>query len=325
MIKSTYFSIFYFITFILAHGPYSASAQSSLNETESQINISADEILKSTSMVKIFQKIYDKDAPQIQVPISAIIDLRTPSIDPKLLGPIYSAMESFNAIFANPETAIFAIETTLYSYERKFLAASVSSVLSLAVIHHNQGNYLNSIKYNNWYSGNHHQLFYMLADNYVQIGDYKNAYRSYVRAKELYEDYLLFGPDINDEMGIQNYKYLVSNLNKLFDRIGENELPSNNINIVIPDPTDEFWLVTSKPSFPRAALRKGRTGYAIMKYDVNGKGVPINIEVIERSNSLFIKPANSFMSRMVYIQYSQNDEEIIAKGITYRIDFEFDK
>jgi len=234
-------------------------------------------------------------------------------------------MESFNAIYTTPETAIFAIETTLYSHERKFAFGYLSSILSLSVIHHNQGNYLDSIKYNRWLPTAHHQLYYMRADNYLKIGDYKNAYKSYVIATEFYEEYLKYGPDINDEMGIRNYKELVSNLINLFEGVEENDLPSDDINIPVPDPTDEFWLVTTKPKFPRAALRRARTGYVTMKYDVNGKGRPVNIEVVERSRSIFIKSANSFMSRMYYIQYSQSDEEIIAKDLTYRIDFKFEK
>ena len=79
------------------------------------------------------------------------------------------------------------------------------------------------------------------------------------------------------------------------------------------------------PDFPRAALRKGRTGYVIVKFDVTRLGNPENITFVETSNSLFRRPANKFLENMKYIQYEvPNVEKYISTDVTYRIDFNFE-
>jgi len=265
----------------------------------------------------------------ISVPSSAYLDLRTYGFDEKVTVPFYAALERFNYIFSDKNKAIEAIEKFL-EIKRQPTTYKLASVITLAIITHNNGDYLKSIKYTNWwrsYTGaRSHQLYYMMADNYLKLGDVKNAVVSFKTAQELQENYLQNGPDMRDHFGIEEYEEKVSMLNEELVNIDETSITIENTTEIVPEVSDIFWVAKLTPKFPRAALSKGRTGFVTLNFDLDYLGNPINITVSDRSNSLFIKPAMTFSEDLKYIKYAPPlNQENIATDVTYTVEFEFDK
>lgn len=217
----------------------------------------------------------------------------------------------------------------LLSYSKKPRAMELGAYLSLAVHYHNVGEYLLSIKnLNRWliYSPVAlHQLQYMLADNYLKLGDIRTAYDTYLSAKKTHENYLVGGPDFGEDMNIANYSKMIENLEGEFTQVPSFENIDDFDPEQIPQPGSDFWEIKFDPKFPTAALRKGRTGSAKIKFDIKGNGKLDNIEVLEASRSLFKKPALSHTRRMIFIRYKNTNDEFIARNVIYDLDFVFKK
>ncbi|MBT5186393.1 MAG: hypothetical protein HOM01_06275 [Kordiimonadaceae bacterium] len=128
-------------------------------------------------------------------------------------------MAGFNIELGEDAKAITLLEEMLLK-PRKPRKMELSGYNALAILYHNQGNFIKSIKnLNRWYIYEptyFHQLEYMLSDNYLQLGDMENAYKTYLNAKKIYDGYITEGPDLGKDMKIFEYDELVENLNDIF-------------------------------------------------------------------------------------------------------------
>lgn len=279
---------------------------------------------------KFLDEINDASSNRVSIPASALLDLRIYGMDEKVAVPFYAALERFNYIYSNKSDTINAIEKIL-DIERIPTTFKLAAIVSLAVITHNNSDYLKSIKYINWFhsytSARRHQFYYMLADNYLNLGDKRNALISYNKAKVIKQKYLEGGVDMRDELGIENYNNIVSDLNAELGNLKVTDIQKNlTVDLTIPPITDEFWIAKLSPKFPKAAIGKGPTGYVTFNFDLDHLGNPQNVSITDQSNSLFKKPAMTFIKDMKYIQYeAPSNEENIATDVTYRLDFQYKK
>ncbi|MCC3861072.1 energy transducer TonB [Pseudemcibacter aquimaris] len=261
----------------------------------------------------------------LQVPYSLLMDYQL-SLDE--LKQYRRALEHIQRLLNLPlDPGQAQIEMEALLNEDKF---NLTLIASMAVIAHNADDYVKSIRYVNHYTiykkQNLHQLHYLLADNYLKIGDYKNAYHSFHKAEQLYQEYINSGPDLKDALGIKNYFEKVNALKNEFENSTGPDFKPCSITVEVPEPGDVFWAYAPPVKFPRAALRKGRNGYAIINFDLTAAGNPINPQIIETSRSIFNKPTNKFIETFKYIPYSlfAIPEEIVATNVNYRLEYKFE-
>ena len=74
---------------------------------------------------------------------------------------------------------------------------------------------------------------------------------------------------------------------------------------------------------PDKALRVGRSGHVIVKYDVDDAGNPIDLEVVNTTHEMFNKSALDAARKFKYSKYEdgtdrKNRQDITTK-ITYRV------
>ncbi len=275
-----------------------------------------------------FEGDIDPSMKRINMPLSILIDLQPFGLDEIQYSELFYIHNKFQYFQTSYEKAISIIEKIILI---KNIPSTIelSAVISLASLYYKNKDYLNAIKYiNRWhiYEKNmRHQLYYVLADSYLKVGDRINAYKAFTIAETEFQKYLNKGPDMSDNLGFLDYNDIVQNLKSIFANGNEDIINISQSPIDIPKPSNEFWLLIEQPKFPKAALRKSRAGYVIIKFDISINGRVVNFTIEENSRSIFNKPAKRFIERMKYIQYAQTNEEYIAKDVTYKINFIYEQ
>lgn len=72
---------------------------------------------------------------------------------------------------------------------------------------------------------------------------------------------------------------------------------------------------------PSAALRAGRSGHVIVKFDVDDAGKPANLEVVSSSHDMFHESALKAVSKFKYSQYEDGTDRNNRKGITTKMTY----
>ena len=85
---------------------------------------------------------------------------------------------------------------------------------------------------------------------------------------------------------------------------------------------DSFALMKIAPVFPRLAIMDGRDGWVLLKFDVNTKGKVENIQVVDRSEAVFVKPAKRAAKRFLYLPATKDGKAVIDKGVMNKITFQ---
>lgn len=318
--------IIIFFSVFLSHTLFTSAQEFDEKESDRLTKFQGKPIIVSQRVLSAVQKAQKLTLDQAEQALQLFVDAgnkRNNSNTDSIV--IDSMIAKYHVDLKQDEEAIIALERLL-SKDQKPRNMEIGAYNSLAVLYHNTGDYLNSIKnLHRWQiytPADFHQLHYMLSDNYQNLGDLENAYKAYLKATKTYQLYLEDGPDLGEDLKIRNYEKMVSNLKTVFSNGIPESYPSAS-KIDVPAPEDEFWMIKFNPKFPTAALRKGRTGSAKVKYDIKSNGRVDNFEVLEVSNSLFKRAARSHARRMIYVRYENSDKEYIARDVIYDLNFIF--
>ena len=315
---------FYIIALILIF-PMTAGAQEFNSDELKRLERKEKKVVYvSQKSISAIQKVNAMGKERVQEALDIILALREKNLDKNDQVLTATLIGNYHLQIGNNDAALEEF-LFLLNHERVTKSMELGAVISLSIIYYNKKEYLNSIRYANLWSiynvTKMHQTSYMLAANYLAIGDYENSFKTYVAAKEIHDKFLEDGPDFSEPIGITGYDEMVKRLDAQFGSLSSSQVSENNITIDIPPPGDAYWLIKFNPKFPSAALRRGRTGQATMKFDIDSKGKLHNVEIIDTSNSIFKRSAKSHSRKMVYIRYAQSSEEFIAQDVVYTLEF----
>ncbi len=281
-------------------------------------------IVVSQKSINVIQKVNKLDPDQAAEGLAIMLEHGKNNLDKNDQVLVAMLTGGFHLRLGNQNEALEQFKFLL-AHERVTKDIEISALISTAIAYHNKKEYLNAIRYiNHWLVYNAaqpHHVGFMLANSYLEIGDTENAYRSYLKAKDTYDKYLSGGPDFEENVEILDFYNIIEKLNDKFEGLEPQDVPKSNITIDIPPPGDAFWAIEFNPKYPTAALRRTRTGHAIMKFDLKGNGKIENVEILETSNSLFKRAANSHARKMIFLRYAPTDEEVIARDVIYKLNF----
>ncbi len=81
-------------------------------------------------------------------------------------------------------------------------------------------------------------------------------------------------------------------------------------------------IVKVAPLMPREAVLNNITGYVIVEYDINKKGKPKSIKIVESTNEIFNRPTIKSVYKYLYLPTIEKGKVIETNGVRSKITFQ---